>query len=128
MRCKVSIEREPRHRVAEQGRNEEARYAFEVLGPSAAAVVPELIEIYERNVKVLDVPPPPTDVSVSALCVIADGKVVLCARDNNRNEVPPNPPGEVMSEMTPNTSVWTELRDCIGLKYRRAARPQPNRE
>jgi hypothetical protein len=31
-------------------RNEEARYAFEVLGPSAAAAVPKLIKIYEQNI------------------------------------------------------------------------------
>src|SRR5258706_213756 len=38
-----------RYRYASQ-RNEEAEYAFQVLGTNAARAVPELIKIYERNV------------------------------------------------------------------------------
>src|SRR5947207_1543947 len=37
-----------RYRHASQ-RNEEAEYAFQVLGTNAARAVPELIKIYERN-------------------------------------------------------------------------------
>jgi hypothetical protein len=32
--------------------------------------------------EIMGVPPPPTNVNISVLCVIADGKIFLCARDN----------------------------------------------
>jgi hypothetical protein len=49
-------------------RNEEARYAFEVLGPAAAPAVPALIRIYEQ-----DVSPSSKECAASALGALSAG-------------------------------------------------------
>jgi hypothetical protein len=60
-------------------RNEEAEYAFEVLGTNAVGAVSELIL---GHFEVLDLPASP-DLNVSTLCVVANGQIILCARDNH---------------------------------------------
>jgi len=59
------------------------RGSFTVIQSSGSAR-PEEANLGEFEV--LDIAPPPTEVNVSVLCVIADGKTFLCARDNNRNQ------------------------------------------
>jgi hypothetical protein len=47
---------------------------------------PPELDHFLGEFQVLGVSPPPTNANVSVLCVVADGQIVLCARDNNDHQ------------------------------------------